>query len=141
MLPILLFTLLLSVWVLNLLGYMPPPQPVFELFMEEKRSKVLFFLAIFVSVFGPVAEELFFRGFMYNAIKKHIGVFGAAFLSASIFSMLHTNIVGFLSIMTLGMLLVYLYEATGSLIASMAVHILHNSIIMGFVFFVKELMG
>jgi membrane protease YdiL (CAAX protease family) len=43
--------------------------------------------------------------------------------------------------MTLGMLLVYLYEATGSLIASMAVHILHNSIIMGFVFFVKELMG
>ena len=107
--------------------------------MEEKSSGMLLFLTLFVSMFGPVIEEMFFRGFMYSAIKKHLGFLGAAFLSASIFSILHTNIVGFLPIMALGVLLAYLYEKTGSLVAPMAVHILHNSIIVAFVFFIKEL--
>lgn len=138
-LPILFLTLFLSMWVLNLMGYSPPPQPVFEVFMEEKSGRMLLFLTLFVSMFGPVIEEMFFRGFMYSAIKKHLGFLGAAFLSASIFSILHTNIVGFLPIMALGVLLAYLYEKTGSLVAPMAVHILHNSIIVAFVFFIKEL--
>jgi len=139
--PFLLVILLLCIWFLSVLGYSPPPQPVFEVFMKEERSRVLLFLTIFVSVFGPIVEEMFFRGFMYSAIKKRLGVWAAAFLSASIFSILHTNIVGFLPIMALGVLLAYLYEKTGSLIASMAVHIVHNSIIVAFVFFVKEVIG
>ena len=40
--------------------------------------------------------------------------------------------------MILGVLLAYLYETTGSLVASITVHIIHNSIIVGFVFFIKE---
>jgi membrane protease YdiL (CAAX protease family) len=139
--PLLLVILFLSILLLDFLGYTPPPQPVFEVFMEEKRSDVLLFLTIFVAVFGPIAEEMFFRGFMYSAIKKRLGVLTAALLSAAIFSSLHTNIVGFLPIMTLGVLLAYLYETTGSLVASMTVHIVHNSIMVGFVFFIKELMS
>ena len=139
-LPLLLIVLLLSIMVLNFFGYTPPPQPVFDVFMEERRSNVLLLLTLFVSVLGPVVEEVFFRGFMYSAIKKRFGVMVAIFLSASIFSLLHTNIVGFLSIMILGVLLAYLYEMTGSLVSSITVHIIHNSIIVGFVFFIKELM-
>jgi len=138
-LPLLVTVLLLSMWFLNLLGYTPPPQPVFEVFMEEERSRVLLFLTIFVSVFGPIIEEMFFRGFMYGAIKKRLGILTATFLSACIFSLLHTNIVGFLPIMVLGVLLAYLYETTGSLVASVTVHVVHNSIIVAFVFFIKEL--
>ncbi len=139
-LPLLFAVLLFSVWISNLLGYKPEPQPVFEVFMEEERCGFLLFFTIFVSILGPIIEEIFFRGFMYNAIKKRIGIIGAAFISASIFSLLHTNIVGFLPIMVLGLLLAYLYERTGSLVASMTVHVVHNSIIIGFVFFIKELM-
>jgi len=140
MLPVLLAVLLFSIWILNHFGYSPPPQPVFEAFMEEKRNRVLLFLTIFVSVFGPIVEEIFFRGFMYSAIRKRVGVLGAAFLSASIFSLLHTNIAGFLPIMMLGVLLAYLYETTGSLVASITVHVLHNSAIICFVFFIKQLL-
>ena len=141
MLPVLLVILIFSIWILNVFGYTPPPQPVFEVFMEEKKGPVLLFLTVFVSVLGPVVEEVFFRGFMYSAVRKHTGVLAAAFLSGAIFSMLHTNIVGFLPIMALGVLLAYLYETTGSLVASISVHILHNSIIVAFVFFLKELIG
>ena len=109
--------------------------------MEEERSKVLLFLTIFVSVFGPIVEEMFFRGFVYPAIKKRLGVLTAALLSAAIFSLLHSNIVGFLPIMALGVLLAYLYETTGSLVSSITVHIIHNSIIVSFILFIKELVG
>jgi len=136
--PGLFVTLVVSMYFLNLLGYTPPVQPVFEAFMEEESNKVLLFLTIFVSIFGPIIEEIFFRGFMYSAIKKRFGILIGAFVSSSIFSILHTNIAGFLPIMTLGMLLVYLYEKTGSLVAPITVHIIHNSIIITFVFFVKE---
>ena len=138
-LPFLLAILFISMRVLDLLGYSPPPQPVFEVFMEEKNSKVLFFLTIFVSILGPLVEEMFFRGFMYGAIKKRFGIICATFLRAAVFSLLHTNIIGFLPIMTLGILLAYIYEKTGSLVAPLAVHITHNSIIVCFVFFMKEL--
>lgn len=139
-LPFLLAVLLLSIMVLNLLGYTPPPQPVFEAFMEERRTNILFLLIIFVSVLGPIIEEIFFRGFMYSAIKKRFGVIAAVLLSASLFSLLHANIVGFFSIMVLGALLAYLYETTGSLISSMTVHIIHNSIMVSLIFFIKEVM-
>jgi len=139
-LPLLISVLFLSVFFLSFLGYKPPPQPIFDLFFEEKRRGVLLFLTIFVSVLGPVIEEVFFRGFMYNTVKKRFGVLIAMLLSAGVFSALHTNIAGFLPIMILGILMAYLYEKTSSLIPSIAVHILHNSIIVGFVFLVKELL-
>ena len=101
----------------------------------------MIFLAIFVLLLGPIIEEVFFRGFMYSAIRKRTGIMAAAFLSGAIFSLLHTNIVGFFPIMTLGILLAYLYETTGSLVASIAVHMVHNSIILTLVFFIKGLMS
>lgn len=139
--PSLLVILILSIRLLNFLGYSPPTQPILEAFMEEERSRVLLFLTIFVSVFGPLVEEMFFRGFVYPAIKKRLGILAAVLLSAAMFSLLHTNIVGFLPIMTLGVLLAYLYETTGSLVSSITVHIIHNSIIVSFIFFIKELVG
>jgi membrane protease YdiL (CAAX protease family) len=139
-LPILIVVLILSVLFLDKIGYKAPPQPVFDMFLEEKRSNVILFLTIFVSVLGPVIEEIFFRGFLYSAVKKRFGVFAGVLLSAALFSMLHANILGFLPIMILGVLMAFLYEATGSLVASISVHILHNSIIVCFVFFIKELL-
>ena len=140
-LPSLFFILLICVWILDILGYTPPEQPVLEIFMQEKRGGIILFLTFFVSIFGPIVEEMFFRGFMYTAIRKNAGFGWAAFISAFVFSLLHANIVGFLPILALGFFLAYLYERTGSLITSMTVHIVHNSFVIGFVFFVKELVS
>ena len=139
-LPILIVILVLSMLFLDKIGYKAPPQPVFDMFFEEKRSSVIIFLTIFISVLGPIIEEIFFRGFLYSAVKKRFGVIAGVLLSGALFSILHANITGFLSIMILGVLMAFLYEATGSLVTSISVHILHNSIIVCFVFFIKELL-
>ena len=138
--PILLVLLILSMLFLDSIGYKSPPEPVFDMFFEEKRGNVILFLTIFVSILGPIIEEVFFRGFLYSAVRKRFGVFLGVLLSGAFFSLLHANIAGFLPIMMLGVLMAFLYEKTGSLVASVAIHILHNSIIVGFVFFIKELL-
>jgi len=138
-LPILIAVLILSMLYLNAIGYKFPAQPVFDMFLEEKRSNVVLFLTVFVAILGPIIEEIFFRGFLYSAVRKRFGVLSGVLLSAALFSMLHTNVTGFAPIIILGILMAFLYETTGSLVAPMAVHIIHNSIIVGFVFFIKEL--
>lgn len=138
--PVLIIILIFIIWISSLLKYEPPMQPVLEIFLEEKKRALVIYLSIFVSIFGPIVEETFFRGFMYKAVKKKLG-FKAALLSTSaLFALLHANLAGFLPIMILGMLLAYLFEKTGTLVAPCAVHILHNSVMVGFTFLMKAVL-
>lgn len=129
-LPPLVFILLFLMWMCNIFDYQPPPQPLMDLFLEEKSAWTLGFSAFIIVLVGPLAEELFFRGFAYNAIKKKWGARQAMAVTAVVFAAMHGIGFGFLPIMTLGLLLAYSYEQTGSLVPAVAIHILHNSIMV-----------
>ena len=137
--PILIGLLLLVIFVVKLIHYEPPTQPILELLVKEESKKLFLYSIFFVAVIGPILEEIFFRGFMYGAIKKRFGIWGAMLITSFLFSALHANWVGFLPIMALGMLLAYLYEKTGSLSASIAVHIMHNLGMSLFILLIREL--
>ncbi|MEE8360260.1 MAG: type II CAAX endopeptidase family protein [Candidatus Omnitrophota bacterium] len=138
-LPILFITLLVAALILDLLNHAPQPQPVFDLFLEEEKMPVLVCLSILVAIIGPILEEIFFRGFLYTAIKRETGIKWAILISAFIFAFLHAHLAGFFPIMILGIFLAYMYEKTGSLIASMTVHITHNLIMVFLMLLVKGL--
>jgi membrane protease YdiL (CAAX protease family) len=138
-LPLIAGVMAVVVWIANTLHYEPPLEPVLKLFLEESNTLVILYAIFFVTILGPIFEEIFFRGFMYPALKRKIGMGGAILASSALFSALHTNLVGFLPIMLLGVLLAYLYERTGNLVASIIVHIIHNTGMMTFVFLMKEL--
>jgi membrane protease YdiL (CAAX protease family) len=107
--------------------------------MKEKNTMFLFYTSLFTAIVGPFIEELFFRGFMYNALKKFTGIFWATMLTAAVFAALHTNVIGFFPILALGIVLAYLYEKTGSLVSSITVHMIHNLSMVMFIFLVKQL--
>ena len=125
-LPILIAIMMLIFFFVNIIKYEPPVQPIVEVFILEKRASVLWISTLFAAIFGPVAEEIFFRGFLYPAAKKKWGIFAAIMGTSFIFSLLHSHLVGFLPIMALGVLLTYLYEKTGSLLVPITVHVMHN---------------
>ncbi|NQU74586.1 MAG: CPBP family intramembrane metalloprotease [Candidatus Omnitrophica bacterium] len=137
--PVLIVALLFIVWVSAAFNYKPPMQPVVEIFLVEKKMALITYLTIFVTIFGPIVEEVFFRGFMYPAVKKKWGFKVALLLTSGLFALLHANLAGFLPIMILGMLLCYLFERTGTLVASCTVHVLHNTAMVGMVFLIKGL--
>jgi len=139
LLPVLLVILVITFVAARMFEYKPPLQPIVKVFMEEKQTGILWLSAVFAAVFGPVAEEIFFRGFMYPAIKRITGGIGAVIITSVIFAALHAHLAGFMPIMALGILLAYLYEKTGSLASSMAVHIMHNLSMVCLVFLVRSI--
>ena len=118
----------------------PPVEPIQELVFQEQRGEVLGLVLLLACVIGPVAEELFFRGVLYPAIRKRTSRLAATLLSGAAFSLVHTNVVGFLPIMALGCLLAHLYESTGSLASPLAVHIVHNSLLMSLALVLRKLL-
>ncbi|OLC29753.1 MAG: hypothetical protein AUH31_06125 [Armatimonadetes bacterium 13_1_40CM_64_14] len=84
-------------------------------------------LLVLLCVLVPIGEEVFFRGFIYNTLRRW-GWVWAVILSSVLFAAVHLQIVHFLPILLLGVVLAVLYQRTGSLVASMAVHGVNNLI-------------
>ncbi|OGW78569.1 MAG: hypothetical protein A3C51_00310 [Omnitrophica bacterium RIFCSPHIGHO2_02_FULL_46_20] len=138
LIPILIALLIITAVVINIIKYVPERQPVVELFLKEKDIAFLAYSSLFAAIIGPIIEELFFRGFMYGALKKYLGVLWAMIMTAAVFAALHTQIVGFLPIMALGILLAYIYEKTGTLVSSITAHIIHNLSMVFLIFLIKQ---
>jgi len=128
--PWLLVLLVLVVSIARCVGVEPPPEPIQELIFEEQSPSILWLTVLLACVVGPLAEELFFRGVLYAALRRRTSRIWATLLSGGLFSLVHTNIVGFVPILLLGCVLADRYERTGSLMAPLTVHIAHNSLLM-----------
>ncbi|MBN1793496.1 MAG: CPBP family intramembrane metalloprotease [Candidatus Omnitrophica bacterium] len=139
--PVLAVVLSLTSVIVKAIQYEIPPQPIFDIFFEETDTRMLTASFLFVIFLGPLVEEMFFRGFLYPALRARTGRLLGMMISAALFSALHTNLVGFAPIFILGMLLAFLYERTGSLFSSLSVHILHNGLVSSFVICLKAIGG
>ncbi len=99
--------------------------------------------AIFVCVIAPIAEEFFFRGFIFGALRRwHIVVRGrdlgtwvAAVLTGMLFGLAHTGSAASQYLIPLGFLgfmLCIVRWKTGSLYPCMALHSVNNSVALGY---------
>lgn len=75
---------------------------------------------------GPAVEEIFFRGFLYPALRNVVGVGWAIALSAVVFGVFHVSPWLFVPTTLMGVALAYLYERQGSLWPSIMLHGLSN---------------
>ncbi len=81
---------------------------------------------ITLCVIGPMVEELVYRGFVYQRLRYKGGRSMAVLLSALLFGALHFNLVQGVYAFTLGLLLAYIGEQTGSLVTAAAAHMAAN---------------
>ncbi len=137
--PLLLFFLILSEFILDKFGISPRINPAISLIFALK-NKVLFSLFILqIILVGPLAEELFFRGFIYRWVRERLSFLKASILSSLFFAFLHKTPQEFLALSVLGVALCYLYEKTQNILTPVAFHILHNALTLSLLFFVKNL--
>jgi len=59
-------------------------------------------------------------------------------ISGFVFALIHWNAYVFLQIFVLGLMLAYLFEKTGSLVAPITVHICHNTVTLAFLISYKH---
>jgi membrane protease YdiL (CAAX protease family) len=85
-------------------------------------------LVVALVIVAPIAEEVFFRGVVFNAWLREYGPTRALVGSAVLFGFIHGSVFLFLPIVALGIVLALLYRHTGSLPAAIALHAGFNGI-------------
>lgn len=85
-------------------------------------------LGVVTIILAPLAEETLFRGILYPWIKglgfPRLALWGSAML----FALVHLNMATFLPLLCLAVVLTWLYEFTGNLLASITTHALFNAL-------------
>ena len=81
---------------------------------------------ICLGVITPIAEELMFRGIVYNRLIFMAGAKRSLWLSAILFGFFHGNMIQGIYGFIIGYLLAYVYEKYGSLKAPILLHITMN---------------
>jgi membrane protease YdiL (CAAX protease family) len=100
----------------------------------DKSSVALAAVAVLVCVVAPIAEEFFFRGYFFTALRNWRGPWPAAILTGIVFGGIHAGSApaGFLvPLMFLGFVLCILYWRLGSLLPCIGLHCLNNSLALG----------
>jgi membrane protease YdiL (CAAX protease family)/uncharacterized RDD family membrane protein YckC len=84
-----------------------------------------------IIVVAPISEEIFFRGFIFGGFRRSLGFLGAALLSAAIFGLFHFTGASSLGVVPqlafLGFALSWVYERTGSIYPTIALHMVNNA--------------
>ena len=81
---------------------------------------------VVIALIPAIGEEMTFRGVLQQSLTRKMNPHVAILLSAAIFSFIHFQFYGFLPRMFLGILLGYMFYATGSLWTSILMHFFNN---------------
>lgn len=122
-----LAAIVLTDGLMSLLDFLPDwLEQTFDL-MQASWGGILY-----IAVLGPVLEELMFRGAITRELLRKFSPATAIVISGLLFGLVHFNpaqsVVGFL----MGMLLAWLYYRTRSVVPGIVVHVLNNSLSVGF---------
>jgi membrane protease YdiL (CAAX protease family) len=123
-------------WQMVALHFRIPLQP--DLLKKFPDGRLGLALALVLgAMVAPIAEETFFRGFLFAALRNHYRFWIAAGVSALIFAAGHMVPGAILPLFLLGFLFAWLRERTGSIWPSIALHMLNNALYFGLRFFLQ----
>jgi CAAX protease family protein len=125
--------IVIMAWLLEAIGLPPEPQ-------AAERAIALvdpWLVVLAVVILAPIAEEVFFRGVVFNAWLREGGRRWAYVGSAALFAIIHLSLVSLVPIFLLGLALAWVYERTGNLLAPIAMHAVVNGISVLLAFLVR----
>jgi membrane protease YdiL (CAAX protease family) len=113
------------------------PPAISQPIVPVDPSPVQIVLGVASVVIGaPVAEELFFRGFLFGSLRGRLPFLPAAAISGFVFALFHVQPL-LVAVMTfVGVALAYLYERRRSLAVPIAAHAIFN--LIGFTLIVMQ---
>jgi membrane protease YdiL (CAAX protease family) len=125
------FVLLSYLW-LSLIGRPDAKDSIVEDLGAEDSTVALIAVTFVVTVCAPIAEEFFFRGYFFGALRSH-GFWFAALFTGLAFGVVHvfgSPIAFIVPLALLGTALCLIREKTRSLYPGIALHCVNNSVAM-----------
>jgi membrane protease YdiL (CAAX protease family) len=105
----------------------PEVQQAVQTLALARSWQVRAVLGVITILLAPVAEEVLFRGILYAWLKQRGFPRLALWGSASLFALMHMNLVAFVPLLLLAVALAILYDRTGNLLAPIVGHALFNT--------------
>ncbi|NDJ19631.1 CPBP family intramembrane glutamic endopeptidase [Myxacorys almedinensis] len=101
--------------------------PILSVALEGRDPIALMIFLATAAIAAPLFEETFFRGFLLSSLTKYFSTWQSILLSSLIFAVVHLSLSEVLPLMTLGIILGFVYTRTQNLMASILLHALWNS--------------
>jgi uncharacterized protein len=103
-------------------------QGIVELFNDSRTIEQRVLIIILAVAVAPAAEEFIFRFFLYGVLKRYFGTALGVVFNASLFAAVHSHLPSFAPLFVLATCFTLAYEWSGSILVSMTMHSLFNSI-------------
>lgn len=103
-------------------------QGIIELFTATGSLEQRILIIVIAVVVAPLAEEFFFRFFLYGVLKQYFGRGIGVVTNAILFAAVHAHLPSFAALFVLGICFTIAYEWSGSLLVSMTMHALFNGL-------------
>ncbi len=103
-------------------------QGIVDLFNESHTLQQRIMIIILAVAVAPAAEEFIFRFFLYGVLKRYLGPALGIVLNALLFAAVHAHLPSFAPLFVLGACFTLAYEWSGSILVSMTMHSLFNSL-------------
>jgi uncharacterized protein len=120
--------LLAEVFTQNAFGSGSSRQEIVDLFNTSRTIEQRVMIIVLAVVVAPISEEFVFRFFIYGVVRRYFGIAVGLIFNALLFAAAHTHLPSAAPLFVLGGCFTLAYEWSGSILVSMAMHSLFNSV-------------
>ena len=110
------------------LGGSSSRQGIVELFNDSQTLQQRALIIVLAVVIAPLVEEFVFRFFLYGVVKRYVGRFAGLAANSLLFAAVHAHLPSAAPLFVLGVCFTIAYEWSGSILVSMTMHALFNSL-------------
>lgn len=103
-------------------------QEIVELFNGSQTLEQRILIILLAVTVAPAVEEFVFRFFLYGVLKRYFGRALGIAANALLFGLVHAHLPSFVPLFVLGTCFTLAYEWSGSILVSMTMHALFNSL-------------
>lgn len=127
--------ILAEVLTQNAFGGGSSRQEIVDLFTSSRTITQRVLIIILAVVVAPMAEEFIFRFFIYGVLRRYFGIAIALIFNSLLFAAAHTHLPSAVPLFVLGGCFTLAFEWSGSILVSMGMHALFNSVQLIFLAF------
>lgn len=112
----------------RVLGGTAERQGIIELFNASGTMEQRIWIIVLAVAIAPLAEEFLFRFFLYGVLKRYVGRPLALVGNSLLFAVVHAHLPSFAPLFVLGACFTIAFEWSGSILVSMSMHAMFNSL-------------
>ncbi len=119
----------------NAFGRGSTRQEIVDLFNTSRTIEQRVMIIVLAVVVAPISEEFIFRFFIYGVVRRYFGIVVGLVFNSLLFAAAHTHFPSAAPLFVLASCFTLAYEWSGSILVSMAMHSLFNSVQLIFLAF------